>query len=122
MLNAAFASTTPTADEKPDPIFEAMERYPRAEAKIEAIPDDEENTRLGAALAESARARLGLAETAPTTLRGLAAFARFLSHQSKVVLDDAFFDNDDEHMAFYASLDRSLAAIIRGSTSPPAAA
>jgi hypothetical protein len=78
---------------KRDPIFAAMERYLRAEKRADG----------------DRVARERLAETAPTTLDGLAAFAHFLNHQSSVILKDAFFDNDREHLAFYASLDRALA-------------
>jgi hypothetical protein len=97
---------------KPDPILAAIERYERAEADCDRISESDE-ARLEAASEESVRARCALAETAPTTLEGLAAFARFLDRQSSVVLKDAFFCDDAEHLAFYANLNRSLSAITR---------
>jgi hypothetical protein len=96
-----------------DPIFCAMQRYLQAEARVDAIPDQEEDELLPPVLAESTRARRALAETVPLTLAGLAAFARFLEHQSRVVLDSAFFIDDREHLAFYATLAHSLEMIMR---------
>jgi hypothetical protein len=97
-----------------DPIFAAIKRYERAEAECLRIPEEDE-ARLASASDESWNARLALAETAPTTLEGLTAFARFLDRQSSTVLKTAFFDNNREHLAFYASLNRSLRLITRGS-------
>jgi hypothetical protein len=98
----------------PDPIIVAMRRYLLAEQKIAELPGEEEQTpRMDAAINESANARRDLAATVPTTLNGLAAFARFIDHQSRAI-NDAFFDDDREHLAFYASLNQSL-GIINGS-------
>jgi hypothetical protein len=108
------------AGAQPDPIFAAMEWYLASEAKIDALPDDGDERLLQAALAESTRGRRALAETVPTTLAGLAAFARFLEHQSRVVLDGAFFVDDREHLAFYGSLARSLEAIAGLDVAPDA--
>jgi hypothetical protein len=98
-----------------DPIFAAMERYERAEAKCLRIPDEDE-ARLASAGEKSRRARCALAKTAPTTLEGLAAFARFLDQQSSTTLKTAFFDNDREHLAFYANLNLSLMRLITRAT------
>jgi hypothetical protein len=97
-----------------DPIFAAIERYKRAEAECLRIPDEDE-ARLDSAGEKSRRARCYLAKTAPTTLKGLAAFALFLDQQSSTVLKTAFFDNNREHLAFYANLNRSLKLITRKS-------
>jgi hypothetical protein len=96
-----------------DPIFAAIERYECADAECLRIPDEDE-ARLASAFEESRRARCALAETAPTTLDGLAALARFLDQQSSTVLETAFFDNDREHLAFYANLNLSLMRIEHG--------
>jgi hypothetical protein len=47
-------------------------------------------------------------------LKGLADYACFIVEQS-VTVDCVLFDNDREHLAFYQSLKRSLAALARGS-------
>jgi len=94
-----------------DPIFAAIERYQRAEAECLRIPDEDE-ARLDSACEESLRARCALAEIAPTTLEGLAALACFLDQESSV-LKTAFFDNNREHLAFYANLNLSLRLITR---------
>jgi len=95
---------------QPDPIFELIQRYLDLETAVERAPDDE--TILGALVGEQARVRVEIAETAPTTIKGLAALARFLDHHSHVVLKrDPFFSDEAEHLAFYASLNRSLSAL-----------
>ena len=118
-----------TKSTKRDPIFAAIDRCLKADARFlrKAEEDDlrpkgavrskadvrsEADVRSKAAAAVCARR--ALAKTVPTTLEGLAAFARFLDHQSSSVLEGAFFDDDGEHLAFYASLNRSLSALTCG--------
>ena len=75
-----------------DPIFAAIERCQKI---------------------DNWETRALLAETAPTTLPGLAAYVSFLRHQSVDVLETFFFDEGgNEQLAFIESLDRSLASIV----------
>jgi hypothetical protein len=108
-----------------DPIFAAIEDYLKAEAESARLQDAEDkrpaargqSAEMRAASDEVVAARLRLAQTAPTTLTGLAAYGRFLDHQSSVVFGEGFFDdqmNDKaEPLAFFASLNRSLGSLLR---------
>lgn len=107
-----------------DPIFASIARYLEVNARCEAIYDaDEKDPRLKEDACDVRAARLALAQTAPTTLAGLAAYARFLNEQSAQVFEEPFFDRDGkvEYMAFHASLDRSLAELLRIGDLPNAA-
>jgi hypothetical protein len=108
-----------------DPIFAAIERYERAFAefnRLGALDEAGEVVDFGANTREVLASRLNLASTAPATLSGLAAYARFLDHQSSVVFGEGFFDdqvNDKaEPLAFFASLNRSLGSLLRISGEP----
>ena len=111
----SIAGPAIAAAAEPDPIFAAIERYLQAERECDSIDGVAENgldetPEFTRAANEVLAARRALASTAPTSLNGLAEYARFLDQQSSV-LNDAFFDNDDEHLAFYASLNRSSSAV-----------
>jgi len=98
---------------EPDPIFELIRQCVDLEAAFERVVENDDVI-LNAIVAEQRRVRVELSETAPTTLDGLAALASFLNHHSHVTMKNvAFFDGNEEHLAFYASLDRALASITR---------
>jgi hypothetical protein len=114
------ASVAEPAASAPDPIFAAIERYQRASAgsdRLCDLADAGEVVDCEASTEEILASRLNLASTAPTTLLGLAAYARFLDHQSSVVFGEGFFDEElngrAEQHAFFASLNRSLAGLQR---------
>jgi hypothetical protein len=100
----------------PDPIFAAMERCIRAEAAYLATDEDVSDELSD----DTVAAREALARTRPTTFTGLAAYLRFLSHQSREVLGTFFFDNDRENTAFIENLDHAVAALLRGPGDPAA--
>jgi hypothetical protein len=104
---------------RPDPIFAAIEYWLEIEQKCDeyvapendgSYDEDEFNDVI---MPEFNAARLGLAETIPTTLAGLAAYACFLNDRVVNELDvgNQFFYCDGEMEAFLASLNRSLAAL-----------
>lgn len=101
----------------PDPIFAELDRYLQLDRECDRLADLYHDIDLDApdyrrAADAVVAARLSLAQTVPTTLAGLAAYARFLNHQSNVVLETSFFDEDmGELLPFYVSLDRSLTAM-----------
>ncbi len=100
-----------------DPIFAAIERWQRTRTEIDRFDakNDSESPDAEAAVSAVWEARLLLAETAPTTLAGLAAYVSFLRCQSVDELETFFFDESGEHdeqLAFIESLDRSLASIV----------
>jgi len=60
-------------------------------------------------------ARIALAETVPTTPAGLAALTGFLREQT-TALAESFFDRDEEHEAFFKSLDITVCSILARAT------
>jgi hypothetical protein len=97
---------------EPDPILELIQRSLDLEAAFQRVAAENDDTSLDAIVHEQCRVRVELSETAPTTLDGLAALASFLNRHSHVTMENvAFFDGEQEHLAFYASLDRALASI-----------
>jgi hypothetical protein len=87
------ASVAEPATSALDPIFAAIERYLRASAESDRLcdlADAGEVVDCEASTEEVLASRLNLASTAPTTLLGLAAYARFLDHQSNVVFGEVF--------------------------------
>lgn len=125
IVSASFAEPATSA---PDPIFAAIERYQRSAAESDRLcdlADAGEVVDCEACTGEVLASRLNLASTAPTTLLGLAAYARFLDHQSSVVFGEGFFDEElndrAEQLAFFASLNRSLAGLQRAAADLTAA-
>ncbi len=117
---AAPAIAAIQSSDTADPIFAALERWQKIEIECHRLLDEEsdgginQSPRAAAAVEAIWEERLRLAETAPTTLAGLAAYVRFLHHQSAVVLETSFFESEGEHdeqLAFFESLDRSVASI-----------
>lgn len=98
-------------DRPDDPIYAAMDRWLRAEAVFEAAPEDD--PRSDELCEETVVARAELAAIAPTTLRGLIAYAQFLDEQSEAQGCD-FFGDDDQRANFYECLHRSLCTISSG--------
>jgi len=118
---AAPAIAAVQSPDAADPIFAALERWQKIETECDRLLAEEsdgginQSPRAEAAVKAIWEERLLLAATAPnTTLAGLAAYVRFLHHQSAVVLERSFFESEGEHneqLAFFESLDRSVALI-----------
>ena len=105
------ASPQPVLPRSTDPVFAAMERWTR----LEVIALDLERTEFGAAaVLDARRARLMLAQTAPTTREGLTALTEFVARQSRE-LDTRgswfFFEVGDEANAYAKSIARAAALL-----------
>lgn len=111
----------------PDPVFAAIETCRKAEAAFLARCDfedelkekgvelatafDDHRTPEMVCLAEaSIAARAALAETAPTTLAGLAAVLGFIREQSQS-LGECFFE-DGETWAFVTTIERAVLGLM----------
>jgi hypothetical protein len=123
------------ASVEPDPIFAAIEKE-RAlnaafiarcehedglrEAGIELTPaaGDHRTPEMVAAVNATVAARVGLANTAPTTLAGLVAYLDYVVVESERLSDPEmevfFFDGEEETLDFV----RSLARSVRGMPTP----
>jgi hypothetical protein len=127
---ASAAVTAPAiATPTPDPIFAAIETYKLKDAawlararyedelaekgiKLAAGRDDYRTPEMVEA---GIAARIALAETVPTTPAGLAALTGFLREQT-TALGESFFDRDEEHEAFFKSLDIAVCSILARAT------
>jgi hypothetical protein len=120
-LGATSVTAAPAA-QPADPIFAAITRYEAAhgafltrcdhESDIEeaggeliSAPDDYRTPEMVHAVEASVAARERLAETAPTTLAGLAAYLDFVASESESLEDFLFCDEEVD--AFIRSLARS---------------
>jgi hypothetical protein len=104
-----------------DPIFAALDRWRKVETECDRLLNEESDGGINQSPAAEAavrtvwQERMLLAETASTTLAGLAAYVSFLRRRSVDELEIFFFEDGDgeynEQLAFIESLDRSLASI-----------
>jgi hypothetical protein len=72
---------------------------------------------LKAAVEQYISVRRELAHTAPTTLAGLSAEARYLNDRTDAGSDFTIFSAED-HVAFFASLDLSLTRMLLAAQTP----
>jgi len=130
---ASAAVTAPAiAAPTPDPIFAAIEAYKLQDAaflalchyedeleekgiKLASGPDDDRTPEMAALVEAGIAARIALAETVPTTPAGLAALTGFLREQT-TALGIPFFDQNEEHVAFFETLDTAVHNILARAT------
>ena len=109
----------PVSPQPGDPVFAAMERWQR----LEEIALDLAHTDFGAAAAlDARRARLMLAQTAPTTAEGLTALTEFVGRQSRELKGDGswfFFEPGEEANAYAASIKRASSWLEAAEASDP---
>ena len=94
-----------------DPVIAAIERYVAAERATGSVVGDFDSPEDHLLCDELLDARWALSKTVPTTLKGLRALARFLNHQSDVVVGNSLFFEGPEADAFFSSLDKAVTAI-----------
>jgi hypothetical protein len=120
-----------------DPIFTTIEAYQRTETAFVAraffedqlpdpdrealvpVPDDGRTPEMVAAVDAAVAARVHLADTAPTTIAGLAAFLTFVNDESERLGEPLFESEgfgekyrDSEMATFLRSIARSAQALV----------